>query len=265
MTEHTHTFTHWPFADKISAAAFCTGKVFHERFPVLQVTHDTNGDWQFLDATSDDLGEPVLVCLGCIFERDTSLAEIAGLPRGWSAFREHPGAQWERWEKESDEEDAHEHGEQCQKNGDATALADIETYGLHIINVSEEGDLPPFSYSIGIERSLGLPELIVIGLRANVAQAAINACYDQLRSGAQIGPGSRVAELLGGGFECVIGEVAPSCYRDYMGWALWLYEGANFRAYQIIFPDTAGAFPWEPEASEWFKGWQPLLGPATPA
>lgn len=264
MTEHTHSFTHWPFADKISAAAFCTGKVFHERFPVLQVAHDTNGDWQFLDATSDDLGEPVLVCLGCIFERDPSLAEIADLPRGWNAFREHPGAQWERWEKEDDEDEADDHAH-CQQDGDAKALADIETYGLHVISVSGEGDLPPFSYSIGIERSLGLPELIVIGLRANVAHAAINACYDQLRAGAQIVPGTRVADLLGGGFECVIGEVAPSHYRDYMGWALWLYEGENFRAWQIVYPDTAGIFPWEPQASAWFKGWQPQLAPSASA
>lgn len=258
MTDHTHTFDHWPFADKVSAAAFCTGKVFHERFPVLQVTHDGNGDWQFLDATSDDLGEPVLVCLGCVFERDPSLAQIADLPRGWSAFREHPGAQWERWETEADEEDG-EDEDHCAHDGDAKALSDIETYGLHVISVREEGEQPPFSYSIGIERSLGMPELIVIGLRASVAHAAINACYDQMRSGTQIAPGSRVADLLGGDFKCLIGEVDPIHYRDYMGWALWLYEGPGFRAHQIIYPTTSGVFPWEPEAGEWFRRWQPLL------
>jgi len=258
MTEHTHTFTHWPFADRISAATFCTGKVVHEGFPVLQVAHDTNGDWQFLDATSDELGEPVMLCLGCVFERDPSLAEIADLPLGWGAFREHPGAPWERWEKE-EEEEADEHGEHCAQDADAKALADIETYGLHVISVRGEGDLAPFAYSIGIERSLGMPELIVVGLRPDVAHAAINACYEQMRSGIPIGPGTRVAELFGGGVECVIGEVAPSWYRNYMGWALWLYEGPNFRAWQLIYPDKHGVFPHESQATAQCKQWQPLL------
>ena len=139
------------------------------------------------------------------------------------------------------------------------ALANIEEYGLHILNVAEEGDLPPFSYSIGIQQSLGQPELIVIGLKAEVAQEAINECYRQMKSGAAIVCGARVADLLGGGFECVIGEVSPAHYDEYLGWALWLNKGPHFRAVQIIFPNTAGAFPWEPAASDWFRNWQPLL------
>ena len=74
-----------------------------------------------------------------------------------------------------------------------------------------------------------------------------------------IAPGARVADLLGGGFECVIGDVAPAYYKEYMGWALWLNKGPNFRAWQIIFPSTAGVFPWEVAASEGFRNWQPLL------
>lgn len=139
------------------------------------------------------------------------------------------------------------------------ALANIATYGLHILNVMEEDELPPFSYSIGIEKSLGLPELIVVGLGADVAQPVINECYRQMKQGAAIAPGARVADLLGGDFECMIGEVDPRHYEEYMGWALWLHKGPHFRAWQIIFPSTAGVFPWEPQASDGFRSWQPLL------
>jgi hypothetical protein len=244
---HSHAFPNWPFPDPIDAASYCTDAVARRRLPVLQVAHDDDGDWQFLDAV-EDLGEPVLHCLGCVYAADPTLEEIGDLPRGWGAFRARVGAPWERWQKERDTQ-----------SDDEQAMANIEAHGLHVLNVAEEGDLPPFSYSIGIQQSLGQPELIVIGLKADVAQAVINECYRQMKSGAAIVAGARVAGLLGGGFECVVGEVSAAHYDDYMGWALWLNKGPNFRAWQIIFPDTAGVFPWEADASEWFRHWQPLL------
>jgi hypothetical protein len=258
MSEHTHAFAHWPFADAVNTATFCTANVARHGFPVLQVSHDHDGAWQFLDATTDEPGECVMRCLGCAYEHDATLAQISDLPRGWSAFRTEVGAAWERWEKPIEDCD------DCEDD-DAKALADIAQYGLHIINVAAEGDLPPFSYSIGIEQSLGMPELIVVGLKGAVGGAAINICYKQMKAGIRIAPGARVAELLGGGFECQIGEVDASHFKEYMGWALWLYKEKGFRAYQIIFPNTAGAFPWEPGASDWFRRWQPLLATAAEA
>jgi len=260
MSTHTHTFANWPFADKVSTGAFCTTRVAHEQYPVLQVAHDDNGDWQFLDATTDDLGEPVLLCLGCVFEKDPTLAGIADLPRGWGAYREQPGAAWERWQKEPEADDD-DRDAGCSHDPDAheaKALADIEQYGLHVISVRAEGEHLPFSYSIGIEKSLGQPELIVIGLGSSLAHRVINACHEQMRAGLAVTSGVRVAGLLEG-FECVIGAVAPAAYREYMGWALWLHGGPDFRARQIIWPTTSGVFPWDPEADDELRSWQPLL------
>jgi hypothetical protein len=262
MSQHTHEFPNWPFQVAVNTATYSTAKIVRDGLPVLRVSHDHDGDWQFLDATTEEPGECVLRCFGCVFESDATLAEISDLPRGWSAFREEVGADWERWEDPPEEDD--EHACADSEEGDAKALADIAEYGLHVISVMEEGDLPPFTYSIGIEQSLGLPELIVIGMKSPVAHSAINECYRQMKAGTAMTPGTRVAGLLGGDFTCVIGEVSPSHFKEYMGWALWLYEGSNFRAQQIIFPSTAGVFPWEPEASDWLKSWQPLLADAAP-
>lgn len=263
MSTHAHSFAHWPFDDPVDTLTYCTEAVAQRRLPALAVTHDRDGDWQFLDGTSDEPGRPVLVCLGCVFEQDPSLAAIADLPHGWRAWRDEAGGAWERWEKEYDDEDEGQDEHDAHAcNGEAAerkALADIEEFGLHIIHVREEGKLPPFSYSIGIGKSLGMPELIVIGLRHEVAHAAINECYRQMQAGAAIAPGARLKDLLGGGFECVTSEVPPERFRDYMGWARWLYGGDDFRAWQIVYPNTAGVFPWEPDAHEGFRTWQPLL------
>jgi hypothetical protein len=263
MTAHTHSFAHWPFDDAVNTAAFCTAGVAERRLPVLRVTHDANGDWQFLDATTEHPGDPVLMCLGCVLEHDPSLAAISDLPLGWSAYRPELGAEWERWEKEAEDDESDDdeckHDECNGEEAERRALANIEEYGLHVIHVAEEGELPPFSYSIGIQRTLGMPELIMIGLRHEVAHVSIHECYAQMKAGADIRTGVRVRELLGGGFECVIAEVSPANIKQYMGWARWLYQGDEFRAWQIVFPSTAGVFPWEPAADDWFRQRQPLL------
>lgn len=269
MPQHTHKFKEWPFQSAVDTLTFCTAKVAHEGFPVLHVSHDHNGDWQFLDATTDVPGECVLLCFGCVYENDRSLADISDLPHGWSAYREETGSDWERWEKSPATDDeievvGDEHACGSQEDGEAKALADIAEYGLHVISVMEDGASPSFTYSLGIEQSLGLPELIIMGLKAGVAHAAINECYRQMKADPSIGPGSRIGGLLGGGFECLIGEVAPERAKQYLCWASWLYKEKGFRAYQIIFPNTSGAFPWEPEASDWFRNWQPLLASPTP-
>ena len=266
MSEHTHDFLNWPFSDATNTVTFSTAKVVHDGFPVLRVSHDRDGGWQFLDATTYEPGECILLCLGCILERDATLGQVSDLLPGWSAWREKVGADWERWEQAPDEEEEDEDEQTaCSGDGDAKALADIEEYGLHVISVMEEEGLPPFAYSIGIEQSLGMPELIVIGLKSEPSHYAINECYRQMRDGRDLPPGSRVAGLLGGGFECVIGDVAPVHFKQYMGWALWLNKGSGFRAHQIIFPSTTNTFPWEPEASEWFRNRQPLLAEGRPA
>lgn len=265
MTAHTHNFPDWPFSDSISTATFCTDKVAHEDFDVLVVVHNSDGDWQFLDGTTDEPGECVMLCLGCIFEKHAGMAAIADLPRGWGASRDAASAEWERWEldldDDQDQDEGHDHAPHA-CNGpdqDAKALADIEKFGLHVISVMEDEDHAPFSYSIGIEQSLGMPELIVIGLKSNLAHSAINECYRQMKEGGEIAPGARVAGLLGGGFECLIGEARSEQVADYMHWARWLYRDQPFRARQIIWPSTAGMFPWEEGASEWFIARQPLL------
>jgi len=262
MTQHTHAFSHWPFGDPIATLSYCTAGVADRSLPVRMVAHDVDGDWQFLDGTNDEPGEPVLLCLGCVFEADSSLADISDLPRGWRAWRDEPGDAWERWEAARDEDESGEEDDCCidKEAAERKALADIAEYGLHVLSVREGPDSPPFTYSIGIQQSLGMPELIMVGLKSNVAHAAINECYRQMKEDGGIAPGARVKDLLGGDFECLVIEVAPEHHKPYLGWALWLNKGLDFRAWQIVYPSTANVYPWEPEASDGFRKVQPLLG-----
>jgi hypothetical protein len=59
----------------------------------------------------------------------------------------------------------------------------------------------------------------------------------------------------------VIRMVDRSHYQAYLGWNLWLYCGESFDALGLIYPDTAGHWPWQSGATGWFRSWQPILAP----
>ncbi len=98
MDSHEHLFelADWPFVDSVNTAAFTTDGVLHHGLPITAVSHDVDGDWQFLCDTPNDVRKDLLVCLGCMLELDQSIALVADLPRGWVAWRDSPSLPWDR-------------------------------------------------------------------------------------------------------------------------------------------------------------------------
>ena len=142
--------------------------------------------------------------------------------------------------------------------GEEKALADIETYGCHVIHVLEDDDGPPFTYSVGVQESSDVPEVIVIGLKQPIAHFVVNEYNNRVRAGERFAAGARYDGFLAG-FRVQFEVVTPDHFDDYMGWARWFYGGNTFEAFQIIYPTTDGIWPWEPGASESFKERQPIL------
>lgn len=105
MNTHAHGFDgKWPFREAENTAVFCCGHVFDDA-PILYVTHDHDGDWQFLCGAIHEGEQPRVVCLGCMVEKDPSLWTLADMPAGWGADREH---QKHRWRREANPEPADE-------------------------------------------------------------------------------------------------------------------------------------------------------------
>lgn len=138
------------------------------------------------------------------------------------------------------------------------ALADIEAYGCHVINVFEEDEMPPFTYSVGIGKSCGAPEIIVIGLKRELAHSIVNDYNRRAKSGERFVDGQMTSGFLVG-FDCLFREVEQKNYHEYMGWNIWLYSGLSFKVLQLIYPSTSGIWPWDTEASAWLRARQPLL------
>ncbi len=104
---HNHNFQFWPFPDAVNTAVFTTRQVFESQYPIVEVYHDHDGDWQFLCGTTTETKDLKLVCFGCMIERDPTLSKLADMPLGWCATRESAKSEWSKEKYESgDEENA---------------------------------------------------------------------------------------------------------------------------------------------------------------
>ena len=66
---HVHAFHSWTFREPVETGTFTTRPVLEDAQPIVDVFHDSNGDWQFLCGTTLEFDDLKLVCLGCMVER----------------------------------------------------------------------------------------------------------------------------------------------------------------------------------------------------
>src|SRR5215470_14700765 len=87
----------WLFDDPPNVAVFTTKLIAAQQQPVLLVTHDDDGAWQFLPLKGElRIRDAAVVSLRSMIERDRTLAELADLPVGWRAWRESQDSPWLR-------------------------------------------------------------------------------------------------------------------------------------------------------------------------
>ncbi|MEL7474862.1 MAG: DUF4262 domain-containing protein [Cyanobacteria bacterium J06555_12] len=138
------------------------------------------------------------------------------------------------------------------------ALENIEEYGCHVLHVLEGEGQPCFSYSIGIGVQQGKPDLVVVGLKRELAHSIINNYRDRLLNGETFVPGQYYSNFLGDWDVCFV-EVDKSHFREYFGWGLWLNSGDKFEMLQLVWPTTEGVWLWSEGKSEFYQWAQPIL------
>jgi len=128
---------------------------------------------------------------------------------------------------------------------EAKLLDDIEIYGCHILHIKEDAYLPGWSYTVGLYDLFRQPEIIVVGLDADMAHYLLNEMQRLIRDGLSIDEGLRQRELLEN-VECEFRQVAlrPEL-AAVVGHATWFYGGDPFPVSQCVYPDLENRFPWE--------------------
>ena len=95
----------WPFDAPPNTLTYTTVNVLERRAPILLVTHDLDdGAWQFHCTKTLAVEDARVIGLDCALGLDPSIAELADLPRGWRASREHPGGPWTREPRPPDDD-----------------------------------------------------------------------------------------------------------------------------------------------------------------
>ncbi|MEM7786029.1 MAG: DUF4262 domain-containing protein [Planctomycetota bacterium] len=115
---------------------------------------------------------------------------------------------------------------------------------------------PNFTYTVGITKKKGKPELIILGLKSDLAHWIANEYNRRIQEGENFDEGSFYSGFLNG-FEVCFKPVAGKFKEDFMLSCNWLYKGADYPALQLIFPTVDGIWPWEQNASESLKSLQP--------
>jgi hypothetical protein len=96
LLDRSHDFK---FREERNLAVFTTRQVL-EGQPILRVSHETDGDWQFLCDTTTKLTDARVVCLEELVKRDPTVNNLFQLPYGWFAWREALDADWQIEESE---------------------------------------------------------------------------------------------------------------------------------------------------------------------
>lgn len=231
------------FTESPDLGVYVCHHVSRQGHPILRVTHDADGDWQFLcDGDHSASSEAEVICLEHVVAADPSVNELAHIGCNHSATRDRVGGPW----------NVVDESEQLIRD-------DIARCGWHIVMVPDDAEGPGFAYSIGMEETLGSPEIILFGLPAALMGYIINDIGNRVRANAKLTCGTPIEGLLEGAV-CILEPVDPVHYPDYFGYARWYYSGNDFRAWQCFWPGKQdGLFPWEPGAAEVVRRAQPDL------
>jgi hypothetical protein len=105
VNDPSSILSRWKFPDDPHTTAYLSQTVFDKEETITYVSHDENGDWQFLGDKMADGGGPVISCLHHPIDDDPTIEEFHDLPTGWYAKREKPGSPWQRFEHPPEEPD----------------------------------------------------------------------------------------------------------------------------------------------------------------
>lgn len=132
----------------------------------------------------------------------------------------------------------------------------IHSAGFAVICIAPEPGVPPFAYTVGLTETHGSPELLIFGVRDQVAMPIFHAVVAKLNAGERFRDGQVLQQVLS--VPCVIKAVSEETGYQYALNVLLKYKNSAMTVafQQIVYPDAAGVFPWEGNYSEMMRAIQ---------
>ncbi|MDO7883859.1 DUF4262 domain-containing protein [Hymenobacter cheonanensis] len=137
-------------------------------------------------------------------------------------------------------------------------ISDVKQYGFHVAHIKGDGYSPGFSYTIGLFKTYGYPELICFGLQQDLLHSVLWSGKELLDKQSVLDQSRGYPDFIGD-YEVRFLTVDQAWYRYYFGYGMWFNQGTSFPALQIVWPDKQAYFPWEAGFNPNWKFGQPLL------
>ncbi len=84
----------FPFNDRPNTAVFTCAHVLEENMPILYVSHNEDGFWQFLCGMNHTESDARIVSLYKIYQTDNSIKEISSIDCNKIAERKDKNSKW---------------------------------------------------------------------------------------------------------------------------------------------------------------------------
>lgn len=138
----------------------------------------------------------------------------------------------------------------------------IEEFGWTAV-MTETEDGHPFIYTIGLEESYNHPEVFISGMGRQGKDLLDIVVHFIADDGRQFGDGEIANDVIvgrdGEPMPVKFVDTSMHCRINYMCQAYYHNEEKDFKAIQMLWPDTQNKFPDDEEFEEKFKSRQRLL------
>jgi hypothetical protein len=138
----------------------------------------------------------------------------------------------------------------------------VDEHGWAVQYVSGTAESPPYAYTVGLAAA-GSSELLVYGLPREVSHHLCTEAVARAESEGALEPHRDYDGILSG-FPARFLPMAGAQEVDEFAVVRRLWRGLDFEAFQLVWPDRDGRFPWEADCDPDVVRAQPLRG-APPA
>lgn len=143
-------------------------------------------------------------------------------------------------------------------DGEQSFVAKVRELGWFRTSVFGDDEGPGFSFTTGFWVNASQPEVIIFSMKDDIAHDVFGDLFRDAKAGKTLPVGERTDAVFAN-LPAYAFLVARKHYRDLLGWSRWFYGGDDFPCLQIVWPDRAGIFPWEPDFDTEFREDQPDL------
>ncbi|MBK1884700.1 DUF4262 domain-containing protein [Luteolibacter pohnpeiensis] len=138
---------------------------------------------------------------------------------------------------------------------------DIARNGFATVTVFEKDSNHKFTYSVGLHKTYGHPEIITFGLPGKIAHAVIGDIAAKAKEDKPFDLSEATKELFEGEGEVVFLKVSKEVASKYLLSAFWFNNEEDFEVFQVVWKSQIDcAYPWDEGASSDFIDIQPIVG-----